>query len=108
VLLKLDVEGFEAAALEGARRLLAAETLLGVVMETNDAALVHGRRESEAHERLLAAGLEPVTYAPFERRLMPLGRADRPDANTIYVRDRAQLEARLRAAPAFEVLGRQV
>jgi FkbM family methyltransferase len=103
--IKVDVEGFEPAVLEGAARTLAQPSLIGVVMETNRCASVLGAREAQAHEMMLAAGFTPCTYAPFERRLIDLHGAFKPDANTLYVRDVARASERLRAAPRFSVLG---
>jgi FkbM family methyltransferase len=107
-LVKIDVEGHEASVLAGARRLLSSPSLLGVIMETNRSALAYGRSETEAHSALLEAGLSPHGYAPFERRLIPLGRGYNLDANTLYLRDVARVEERVRGARSFRVLGQHV
>lgn len=107
-LVKIDVEGHEASVLAGARRLLERPGLLGVIMETNRSALAYGRPETEAHSALLAAGFSPYGYAPFERRLTPLGRGYNLDANTLYLRDVERVEERVRRARSFRVLGQQV
>lgn len=107
-LIKIDVEGFERAVLAGAARTLASPSLLAVLMETNACAKAHGRGEAEAHEHLLGLGFSPFTYAPFERRLRTLGRAHKPDGNTLYLRDPARVEGRLRQSPPFEALGQRL
>lgn len=106
--LKIDVEGFESEVLAGAKHLLARPSLLAVVMETNRAARAHDRSETEAHRMLLASGFDSYTYAPFERRLVPLDGAYKDDANTLYLRDAARVSARLQGAAHFDVLGQQV
>lgn len=106
--LKIDVEGFESDVLAGARGTL--ENALAVVMETNRSASSHGTGSSDtaAHETLLAMGFSPFTYAPFERRLVSLGRGYKHDANTLYVRDPERAAERLRSAPAFDSMGVRV
>jgi FkbM family methyltransferase len=101
-IVKIDVEGFERSVLQGARAVLANPKLLAVVMETHTA---FGERNAAAHELALELGLSPYTYAPFERRLISLGRDYKPDANTIYVRDLDALRERIRTGPTFNTLG---
>jgi len=107
-ILKIDVEGFESEVLKGAQRLLQSPKLLAVIMETNRSASGQGGSDTAAHEAMLAAGFSPFTYAPFERRLISLGRGYKQDANTIYVRDLARASERVRTAPPFEALGLKV
>lgn len=107
-IVKIDVEGFESEVLKGAQRLLQSPGLLAVIMETNHSASGQGRSDTAAHDAMLAAGFSPFTYAPFERRLVSLGRAYKPDANTLYVRDVERAAERVRTAPAFEALGLKV
>ena len=106
--IKIDVEGFESAVLAGAQRTL--QGALAVIMETNRSASSHGLGSSDtaAHDTLLALGFSPFTYAPFQRRLISLGRGHKQDANTIYIRDIAQAEARLRTGATFRTLGLRI
>jgi FkbM family methyltransferase len=105
---KIDVEGFEPAVLAGAERLLASPRLQAVLMETNQASRAYGTPETEAHEVLLARGFQSFTYSPFERRLVPLQGRHKPNANTLYLREAAKVEARVREAERFAVLGEHV
>jgi hypothetical protein len=104
--LKLDVEGYELAVLDGAAHTLAAIGLLAVVVEMNDTSVdAHGVAHSAVDQRLRAAGFARHRYDAFSRAL----RADREPlpfgGNAIYVRDAAQVQERLRAARRFRIHG---
>jgi FkbM family methyltransferase len=95
ILVKLDVEGFEAQALAGASRLLSSPSLLAVQSELAD---------PQVQARLRADGFEPVFYDPFTRELSD-GPVGHRVSNTIFVRGRDRVAARLRSAPRRDVLG---
>ena len=106
--LKIDVEGHEGPVLEGARRLLRASGLLALVVEegsgfglTPDSGPVH--RILQEH------GFAPATYDPWRRRFDP---AEQPSGghrgNVLWLRDRVELERRVREAPPILVKGLQV
>ena len=104
LLLKVDVEGFETEVFAGAARLLADPALRAIVVELNGLCARYGYDERALHARLVQAGFAPFAYDPFTRRLRPL---EQPGPhNTLYLRDRPFLEARLRAAAPVTVLGR--
>jgi FkbM family methyltransferase len=95
-LVKIDVEGHEAAVCRGGPESLA----------TAQAAIVEIWGETgEAHAALLAAGLRPAAYDPFARTLTPLDAPPKDSNNAIYVRDIEWSRARVAAAPRFKLLG---
>lgn len=104
LLLKVDVEGFEAEVFAGARRWLADPGLRALIVELNGLGRRYGHDESALHAEFLAAGFRPFAYEPFGRRLTPLSRPG--PHNTLYLRDLPFVEERLRSAPAVKVLGR--
>lgn len=104
ILMKIDVEGFESEVLRGARRLLSDPQLKAVVIELNGSGRRYGKNDADIHALLLAAGFNAYHYSPQARSLTPL--ASLGDTNTLYCRDLALIEERLRTAAAFNVGGR--
>lgn len=100
ILVKIDVEGHEAAVLEGARTLLATGAVMALVVEMGD-------RSGRAAEILEEERYAPLTYDPFTRSLRP--RFDIGNGgNLIWVRDKAAVVHRLRTARPIEVKGLRV
>lgn len=93
--IKLDLEGYEAQALAGAARTLAAPGLKAVITEANDAA---------TSGLLNAAGFRRHAYDPVARRL-GTDPAQHFGHNGLYLRDVEAVQARLAEAPAFNVYG---
>lgn len=102
-LLKIDVEGYEAPVLAGADRLLADTALQAVILELNGSGRAFGTDDQALHEGMLARGFTACRYAPFERQLHDLRGHRSPQGNTLYVRDMAAMQARLRASPTYRV-----
>jgi FkbM family methyltransferase len=108
LLLKVDVEGAEAAVLAGGARVLADPALKAAILETSG----HGDRlgadsgDAAVHAAMAAAGFAAHDYDPFTRALTPRAGPGRP--NTLYLRDAGFARARLAAAPPFAVHGRAI
>lgn len=102
-MLVLDVEGFEPAVVKGAGRLLAEPQLQVVIIETLGLAADYGLDDKAMHRTMLSQGFSPCKYEPFQRRLDATEGMD--TVNTVYVRDLAAVQDRLRAGPSFEVDG---
>jgi FkbM family methyltransferase len=97
-LIKLDVEGYEFEALEGAASVLSQPTLRAVVVELSE---LHGEM---AAKLLTRQGFEPVDYDPLSRALRP-AEAAIGSGNTLFARDVAHLRTRLARAAKLLVLG---
>jgi len=99
-LVKIDVEGFEAAVLAGAKALLG----------NTQALISEVSRDAEAVFRAIGdAGLRPVRYEPLARKLTPLAApACNERGNTLWVRDLAWASERLRSAPRYDVKGQSL
>jgi FkbM family methyltransferase len=95
-IIKMDVEGFEAAVLAGASEALERRSLLAVLTETESGGVA---------ETLYAAGFRPAYFEPFTRKL-DIGPAISRDgaANALFVRDVEALRVRLAAAPKRLIL----
>ena len=102
-LIKIDVEGFETAVLDGAAHTMQSPSLLAAVIELNGSGTRYGFDEGKVHERMLQWGFFPGRYAPLRRELM--SGADARKGNTLYVRNLEQLRERVHTAPRHTVLG---
>ncbi|MCX7631428.1 MAG: FkbM family methyltransferase [Geminicoccaceae bacterium] len=98
LLVKIDVEGHEDSVFAGARGSLASGRVRAWIVETT-------RPGGRAARLLSENGYEPVDYDPFARSLRPC--PPRP-GNLIWVRDRGEVERRLRAASPVAVKGLRI
>jgi FkbM family methyltransferase len=101
VLMKVDVEGHERAVVMGGLSTLEDPTLLAVVMETNGSGSRYGVRDADLVSLMHGHGFLPYGYDPFRRSLVDVAEAD---GNTVFVRDRATVEARLRGSKRYRLI----
>lgn len=106
-LLKIDVEGYETEVLAGAERTLTNPALRALILELNGSGHRYGFDEDAIRRQLGNLGFTACSYHPFERALTPLTESA-VGGNTLFVRDQKFIETRLRIAPAFRVLDRQL
>jgi len=106
ILLKIDVEGFETNVIKGAQRILKDPTLKAVLMEMNGSGRRYGFDDRALDSEMRRLGFSSFLYDPRSRKLNPNN--TRLAFNTIYVRDLAFVERRLRAAKPFQVLRHQI
>jgi FkbM family methyltransferase len=106
ILLKIDVEGFETNVIKGAQRLLKDTALKAVLMEMNGSGRRYGFDERALDSEMRRLGFNSFLYDPWSRNLNP----SNPNylLNTIYVRDIAFVEHRLRTAKPFQVLRHRI
>lgn len=90
---KVDVKGFEAQVLSGARESLAGASVQAVLLEDRSSTVCH---------TMETAGFIPCSDAPWSRTLQPQSCAG---SNQIWIRDLSWAAKRLRSAPPFEVGG---
>lgn len=103
-LVKIDVEGHELAVLNGARKVLASPDLQAVIMETNGSGACFGVTDGQLHEIMEKNGFVARGYDWERRELIEPANA----ANTIFVRNIAEMTAKCRAAPRFHLVNRSV
>jgi FkbM family methyltransferase len=104
---KIDVEGFEWPALQGARQLLASPILKGLIIELNGSGSLYGFTDEQIHQLLQSFGFSPYTYDPFSRALRQLSTFGTVN-NTIYVKDAEWVTNRVQTARKFNILGEDV
>lgn len=99
--IKLDVEGWEAQVLQGMPATLADPALAAIITETNDsAARYDGSGNDQVSGIMQAHGFSAHSYDPLSRKLLPGG----TNRNTIFVRDKDFLQARIEGAPRFQLV----
>jgi hypothetical protein len=95
--MKLDVEGYEAEVLRGARAVLAAPRLKAVLTENRSASVVHILR---------CSGMSEFAYDAFAHRLVPANEVSM--ANALFLRDFGHVAERVSQAPSVRILGTMV
>jgi hypothetical protein len=106
VFIKIDVEGFETAVLDGAGALLRSPQLRGMLVELNGCGARYGYDDAQLHQRLLEAGFVACRYLPFERRLEPVTAI--AIGNVLYLRDPDEARERVRNARHLQINGQRI
>jgi FkbM family methyltransferase len=105
ILLKIDVEGFETEVLNGAEKTLANNTLKVIIIELNGSGQRYGYDEVQIHEKLITFGFKPFKYNPTTRVLHKLDKFG--SNNTIYLRDKAFIEDRVKNSRKIKIGNKQ-
>jgi FkbM family methyltransferase len=104
--MKIDVEGFELRALQGAVKTLQRPDVKAIVIELQDWTLrKFGTSEAECREFLTSFGFLPHAYDPFARELTKVAAGATKGLNEIFVRPDSGIEQRLAAAKAVPMPG---
>jgi FkbM family methyltransferase len=101
--IKIDVEGFESEVLSGGPLSLREETLLAVVLETNDSGRRYGKDDRSLFETMAFFGFHPFRYDSLTRQLFRVDSASAPKLNTIFLRNELDVLQRCRSAPSFQL-----
>ena len=103
--LKVDVEGFEGAVLEGASRTLASPSLQFALVEINSNAERYGYSCEWILETMAGFGLKPYHYEAWSRTLTPLQGANVGADNTLFIKDAEAARERVASGKSVSVLG---
>ena len=69
-ILKIDVEGYEAKLIRGAKKILENEKLVALIIETNQMIEDYeGESREDLHNLITSYGLKPIDYDPFKRSI---------------------------------------
>jgi FkbM family methyltransferase len=98
-LLKIDVEGYEMAVLEGARQTLENLRLRSIIMELNGSGRRYGFKDDEIVAYMENLGFSTFRYEPFSRELISIACHDCVSGNTLFIRDAHEMQARLKQSP---------
>ena len=102
VILKIDIEGFEWPALNGALTVLSSSSIKGLIIELNGSGKRYGYADEEIHQLLLSSDFKPYSYDPFLRKFTPVPTFG--NMNTIYIKDLDWVSERVRSARKFHIL----
>ena len=102
-LIKIDVEGYEKPALEGAKNILANNKLCCVIMELNGSGNRYGYNESKILDMMFDYGFKAYTYNPLDRELVELLGKNVNEGNTIFIRNIERVQRRIERAPIVKI-----
>ncbi len=105
--IKIDVEGYETPALEGALAVLRNPTLHSIIMELNGSGNRYGYDESHIPEMMLDYGFQSYSYNPMDRQLTDISGRNRSSDNTLFIRDIVLVRDRLATSPSVTILGKE-
>ena len=106
VMLKIDVEGFEAMVIKGASEVMKRESLKAIIIELNGLSNRFGFNDREIHDTIVSNGFEPYVYYPDSRTFEKLQTF--ADMNTIYLRDIEFIKKRVAESPKYKVLNHNI
>jgi FkbM family methyltransferase len=107
-LLKVDVEGYEFAVIEGADRALQSPSLDAIIVELNGSGLRYGYNNRDVYKKLIDYGFTATRYCPFDRKLELTDESNKFFQNTLFVRSPSEVTARCSEAPPFRILGQHI
>jgi FkbM family methyltransferase len=104
-IIKIDVEGHEAAVLKGGSRVLDDPSLDAVIMETNASGEKYGIADDILFDAMQSHGFGACAYDPILRRLSP---AAKGSLNTIFVRDIQKSERQCSEAKRYSLCNGEI
>ena len=105
LVVKVDVEGWEAEVVAGAEGTLGGTDPRAVLIELTGLGARYGFDDAAVRRTLEAFGYAPATYRPLTRRLTP---EPVESENVLFVRDLPFFQERVQTAPTYSVQGMPV
>jgi FkbM family methyltransferase len=104
--MKIDVEGYEQFAFNGAGQLLSNAGLKVLVAELNGSGIKYGVSDEAIYNTIQGYGFQPYIYDFRNRKLILQNNYNTSQFNTVFVRDIDFVSQRLANSPAITVLGK--
>lgn len=104
-LMKIDVEGYETPALDGAKLILENHKLCAVIIELNGSGNRYGYEEAKIITKMSNYGFKTYSYDPIQRVLVDLEGKSLPEGNTIFIRNIDLVKERINLASKVKVHG---
>lgn len=101
--MKMDIEGYEKYALEGAHKLLKDFNLKVLILELNNSGKVYNIKDEDVYNMVLSYGFKPYLYEPSKRFLTELTKHNQHQFNTIFIRDLEFVEMRIRSSKPLKI-----
>ena len=102
VIMKMDIEGYEWPALNGAKKILASTDFKALIIEINGCSTAFGFLDSDIHNLLLSFQFKPYAYDPFLRVFTLLNSYG--IYNTIYIKDLEWAKKRVASSKKYKIL----
>ena len=102
-IIKIDVEGYEAQVLEGAKKLIDNPTLIAVIIELNGSSKRYGKDNNVIHQLLISKGFESFQFDPFKYRLNSLKGKFNKITNTLCLGDLDEIQSQISKKNAFNL-----
>lgn len=104
--IKIDVEGYEWYALQGAKEILENKHLKIVILELNNSSRFYKITDDDVYHMMLDYDFKPYRYEATLRRLILLENYNKDTFNTLFIRDASFVEKRLKSAKPIKIMGR--
>ena len=102
-IIKIDIEGYEYAAVQGAKSLLMNNNLIALIIENNQMSEHYNISRIQMHEKLTSYNLFPVEYKPSERKIIKINFEESKNLNLIYVRDFEKIQKLCLTSKKFRI-----
>lgn len=103
VAIKMDVEGYELYALNGAHRTLSSPALKVVILELNKSGEKYGVEDEDIFQLMLSYGFKPFGYDTRNRNLIELKTYNVHKFNTLFIRDIDFVQKRLAQSEKIKI-----
>lgn len=91
-IIKIDIEGYEQAAIQGAKSLLTCKKFTALIIENNQMSNNFNVERNTIHQTLTDFGLFPVKYDPIERKVTKIDFEKSKSLNLIYINDLKKIQ----------------